>query len=179
MSTSEATVINPLPSPLQGTAHVPGDKSISHRAVLFSAMAEGISRLEGMLDSEDVQSSIAAVRALGAQVDLQKQPDGSLAGTVTGWGAAGPRQPEGPIDCGNSGTTARLLMGIVAPWPITVEITGDASLQKRPMRRITAPLMKMGARFEPAGQELLPMTELGSANLKAITYDAPMASAQL
>ena len=179
MSTSEPVLIEPLGAPLRGVARVPGDKSISHRAVLLSAMAEGTSRLAGVLDSEDVRSSIAAVRALGATVDLAEQPDGSLAGTVTGWGAAGPRQPEGPIDCGNSGTTARLLMGIVAPWPITVEITGDASLQKRPMRRITAPLMKMGARFEPAGQELLPMTEVGSANLKAITYDAPMASAQL
>ena len=178
MSASDITVINPLGAPMRGSTHVPGDKSISHRAVLFSAMAEGTSRVSGVLDSADVSSSIGAVRALGAQVSLEKQPDGSLAGGITGWGVAGPSQPEGPIDCGNSGTTVRLLMGILAPWPIRATLTGDASLQKRPMRRITAPLMKMGAHFEPAGQEHLPITVVGGG-LHPITYDAPMASAQL
>ena len=178
MSASDITVINPLGAPMRGSTHVPGDKSISHRAVLFSAMAEGTSRVSGVLDSADVRSSIGAVRALGAQVNLEKQPDGSLAGGITGWGAAGPSQPEDPIDCGNSGTTVRLLMGILAPWPIRATLTGDASLQKRPMRRITAPLMKMGAHFEPAGQEHLPITVVGGG-LHPITYDAPMASAQL
>ena len=178
MSSSDITVINPLGAPMRGSTHVPGDKSISHRAVLFSAMAEGTSRVSGVLDSADVRSSIGAVRALGAQVSLEKQPDGSLAGGITGWGVAGPSQPESPIDCGNSGTTVRLLMGILAPWPIRATLTGDASLQKRPMRRITAPLMKMGAHFEPAGQEHLPITVVGGG-LHPITYDAPMASAQL
>ena len=176
---ANATVVNPLPAPLRGSASVPGDKSISHRAVLFAAMAEGTSRLSGVLDSEDVRSSIRAVGQLGAQVSLEKQPDGSLAGGVTGWGAAGPSQPEAPIDCGNSGTTVRLLMGVLAPWNVRVELTGDDSLQRRPMRRITAPLMKMGARFEPEGRETLPLTVCGSEGLRAITYDAPMASAQL
>ena len=175
---NNATMIEPLAAPLRGSIGVPGDKSISHRAVLFSAMAEGTSRVSGVLDSADVRSSIAAVRALGAQVSLEKQPDGSLAGGITGWGAAGPAQPDGPIDCGNSGTTVRLLMGILAPWDIRVTLTGDASLQKRPMRRITAPLMKMGAHFEPEGQEHLPITVCGGG-LHPITYDAPMASAQL
>ena len=178
MSSSDITTINPLGAPMRGATHVPGDKSISHRAVLFSAMAEGTSRVSGVLDSADVRSSIGAVRALGAQVSLEKQPDGSLAGGITGWGAAGPSQPDGPIDCGNSGTTVRLLMGMLAPWDIRVTLTGDASLQKRPMRRITAPLMKMGAHFEPAGQEHLPITVVGGG-LHPITYDAPMASAQL
>ena len=178
MSTDERT-INPLPSPLDGSTHVPGDKSISHRAVLFSAMAEGTSRVSGVLDSEDVRASIKAVRALGADVNLEKQLDGSLAGGITGWGAHGPRQPEEPIDCGNSGTTARLLMGIIAPWPVRVTLTGDDSLRSRPMRRIAAPLMKMGVRFEPDGQETLPMTEVGTPCLEPISYDAPMASAQL
>ena len=178
MSASDITVINPLGAPMRGSTHVPGDKSISHRAVLFSAMAEGTSRVSGVLDSADVRSSIGAGRALGAQVNLEKQPDGSLAGGITGWGAAGPSQPESPIDCGNSGTTVRLLIGILAPWPIRATLTGDASLQKRPMRRITAPLMKMGAHFEPAGQEHLPITVVGGG-LHPITYDAPMASAQL
>lgn len=173
------TVIKPLENPMHGSTRVPGDKSISHRAVLFSAMAEGTSRVSGVLDSADVRSSIRAVRALGAQVSLEKQADGSLAGGITGWGAAGPSQPAEPVDCGNSGTTVRLLMGILAPWDIQVTLTGDSSLCKRPMRRITAPLMKMGARFVPEGKETLPLTVCGARDLRAISYDAPMASAQL
>ncbi len=175
----EKTLIEPLDAPFDGSTHVQGDKSISHRAVLFSAMAEGTSRVSGVLDNEDVRSTIEAIQELGATVSLEKQLDGSLAGGITGWGKEGPTQPKGPINCGNSGTTARLLMGALAPWPITVEITGDASLCKRPMRRITAPLMKMGVHFDPAGAETLPITETGDEKLKAIVYDAPMSSAQL
>ena len=171
--------INPLANPLKGSITVPGDKSISHRSVLFSAMAEGTSRVTGVLDSEDVRASIEAVQKLGAEVNLEKMPDGSLAGGITGWGSAGPKQPDSPIYCGNSGTTARLLMGVLAPWEIDVRIEGDESLSKRPMRRITAPLMKMGVDFDPAGAETLPITEHGTAALKAISYDSPMASAQL
>lgn len=173
------TTIEPLGGALSGACRVPGDKSISHRAVLFAAMAEGTSHLEGVLDSEDVRASIRAVEALGATVDLRAQADGTLAGTVTGWGAEGPSQPDAPIDCGNSGTTARLLMGIVAPWDIAVTITGDASLQKRPMRRIVAPLAKMGATFEPESPEHLPITVHGTRRLRPIEYASPMASAQL
>ncbi len=176
---TNTTRIEPLGAPLKGAARVPGDKSISHRAVLFSAMAEGTSRLTGVLDSADVRSTIGAVSALGAQVSLERQVDGTLAGGVTGWGEKGPSEPVEPIDCGNSGTTSRLLMGVLAPWNIRVTITGDESLQKRPMRRIIAPLMKMGARFEPEACETLPVTEIGNPELKAITYDSPMASAQL
>ncbi|MBQ9001034.1 MAG: 3-phosphoshikimate 1-carboxyvinyltransferase [Eggerthellaceae bacterium] len=179
MSSENSQVIRPLAGPLDGTITVPGDKSISHRAILFSAMAEGTSRLLGVLDSADVRASIEAVQALGAKVSLEKQPDGSLAGGVEGWGADGPRQPDGPIYCANSGTTARLLMGVLAPWDIEVRIEGDESLSKRPMRRITAPLMKMGVNFEPAGAETLPITERGCRDLKAIKYNSPMASAQL
>ena len=179
MSSDGATTIKPLTSPLDGVAQVPGDKSLSHRAVLFAAMAEGTSHLEGVLDSEDVRSSIEAVRALGATVDMRTSDDGTLAGLVTGWGDRGPVQPDHPIDCGNSGTTARLLMGMLAPWPISVTLTGDESLCRRPMRRNTAPLMKMGVQFQPSEADHLPITETGNAHLKAITYDAPMASAQL
>ena len=179
MAATESRVINPLGRPLDGCITVPGDKSISHRAVLFSAMAEGTSRIMGMLDSEDVRASIDAVQKLGAKVSLEKLPDGSLSGGIEGWGAAGPKQPDGPIYCANSGTTARLLMGVLAPWDIEVRIEGDASLSRRPMRRITAPLMMMGVDFEPAGAETLPITERGCKNLKAITYESPMASAQL
>ena len=176
---SEPRLIEPLEGPLDGSLSVPGDKSISHRAILFSAMAEGTSRLVGVLDSSDVRASIEAVQKLGAKVALEKQTDGSLAGGVEGWGAAGPVQPDGPIYCANSGTTARLLMGVLAPWDITVRIEGDEYLSKRPMRRITAPLMKMGVEFDPAGAETLPITEHGCKHLRAITYNSPMASAQL
>ena len=179
MSTDDVKTIEPLSGPLSGSCVVPGDKSISHRAILFSAMAEGASRLSGVLDSSDVRASIDAVRKLGAEVSLEKQPDGSLSGGVVGWGAKGPKQPDGPIYCANSGTTARLLMGILAPWDIEVEITGDESLSRRPMRRITAPLMKMGVSFDPAGAETLPIVERGTRDLRAISYDSPMASAQL
>ena len=179
MSENDITIIEPLRGPLDGSCRVPGDKSISHRAILFSAMAEGTTRVSGVLDSNDVRSSIQAVRQLGAEVNLTKAIDGSLEGGITGWGAKGPSQPDGPIDCGNSGTTARLLMGVVAPWDIRVTITGDESLVTRPMRRITAPLMKMGVNFEPAGRETLPLTVVGDRNLHPIDYDAPMSSAQL
>lgn len=180
MSNVEApTVVQPLNRPLSGSIQVPGDKSISHRSVLFSAMAEGTSQLTGVLDSADVRSSIGAVTAMGAQVNLEKQPDGSLAGTVTGWGAKGPQQPDEPIDCGNSGTTVRLLMGIIAPWDIQVELTGDDSLVKRPMKRIFGPLSQMGATFTPEGRTTLPLVERGSAELTALDYESPVASAQL
>ena len=103
-------------------------------------MAEGTTRLGGVLDSADVRSTIEAVRTLGAHVELAEQPDGSLAGSVRGWGSTCPAAWEPVVDCGNSGTTARLLMGVLAGWPIKVTLTGDESLSRRPMRRITGPL---------------------------------------
>ena len=179
VAAEQATLIEPLARPLSGAVRVPGDKSISHRSVLFSAMAEGTSHVSGVLDSADVRSSIGAVRALGAEVNLEKRPDGSLAGDIRGWGGLGPSQPEGAIDCGNSGTTVRLLMGVLAPWGITVELTGDDSLRRRPMRRIAAPLELMGARFAQEGAMTLPLSITGTRGLAAISYDSPVASAQL
>ena len=164
------TTIEPVNGPLIGSISVPGDKSISHRAVLFAAMAEGTSRLSGVLDSEDVRSSLGAVSKLGAKVNLEKAPDGSLYGGITGWGAKGPIAPGEPIDCGNSGTTTR---------DIEVELTGDDSLRRRPMRRVSGPLSRMGAKFLPEGQDTLPLTIHGTRNLKALDYDAPVASAQV
>lgn len=177
--TSKDKLIEPLTSGIRGNISVSGDKSMSHRAILFSAMAEGTSHVSGILKSDDVIASIKAVHELGATVDLSEAEDGSLEGTITGWGASGPIAPKSDIDCGNSGTTARLLLGILAPWDIDVTLTGDESLKKRPMRRITAPLMLMGAKFSPENAEHLPITVHGSKNLKAIKYEAPMASAQL
>lgn len=173
------TLIEPLAAPLRGEASVPGDKSISHRAVLFSAMAEGVSQVSGVLDSEDVRSSLAAVSALGAKVRVSRQPDGSLAGSIEGWGQTGPQQPDGPVFCGNSGTTARLLMGVLAPWPLHVELTGDESLERRPMRRIARPLELMGASVLPKERPTLPLTVEGNPDLQPVSYDLPVASAQL
>ncbi|MDO4443587.1 MAG: 3-phosphoshikimate 1-carboxyvinyltransferase [Slackia sp.] len=179
MSAHKPMCIDPLEAPLRGIVRMPGDKSISHRAVLFAAMAQGTSRLSGVLDSDDVRASVHAVERLGARVSLEKMADGSLAGDIAGWGAAGPRVPDGPIDCGNSGTTARLLMGMLSSWDIEVELTGDASLRRRPMRRVTAPLEKMGARFFPEGDATLPLTVRGTSAPHAVDYDSPVASAQV
>lgn len=169
--------VTPATTPLHGSVRVPGDKSVSHRAVLFAAMSEGTSELTGVLDSEDVRSTIGAVRALGAAVEEVAQQGGGLHLRVTGWGSAGPAQPAGPIDCGNSGTTCRLLMGVLAGWPVTVTLTGDASLSKRPMKRVATPLEAMGARFDTTDGHL-PLTIHG-ATLRATKYDSPVASAQL
>ncbi|MHB9005095.1 MAG: 3-phosphoshikimate 1-carboxyvinyltransferase, partial [Coriobacteriia bacterium] len=164
---------------LKGSIRVPGDKSISHRAVLFAAMAQGTSELSGVLDSADVRSTMAAVAALGARVDLVGAPDSpNLAGTVTGWGDRGPTTPSTPIDCGNSGTTARLLAGVLSGWPVRVTLTGDESLSRRPMARVTTPLADMGAVFETTDGHL-PLTIAGASDPAPLDYDSPVASAQV
>lgn len=170
--------VQPTETPLKGTIRVPGDKSVSHRAVLFSAMAEGVSHARGVLDADDVRTSIAAVRALGATVESSSAGPGALNLTITGWGAAGPKAPKAAVDCGNSGTTARLLLGMLAGWPgVQVTLTGDESLTRRPMRRVTDPLSEMGAAFE--GEDgRLPITVRG-ASLNAGEFRLPVASAQV
>ncbi len=162
--------VEPSAAPLRGTLRVPGDKSVSHRAILFSAMAEGVSDLSGLLDSADVRSTIGAVSALGARVELQLDAAGGLGGTVTGWGASGPTSPLADVDCGNSGTTARLLPGVVAGWPgVVATLVGDDSLSKRPMRRVSEPLSRMGAQLEaPDGH--LPMTSFRRDSVGAGLY---------
>lgn len=170
---------SPSVGPLSGTVAVPGDKSLSHRAVLFAALAEGTSRVSGVLDSADVRATIGAVTALGAKMELRADAGGELAGSVTGWGATGPTKPTGPVDCGNSGTTARLLMGVLAGWPLEATLTGDESLSKRPMKRVTEPLSAMGARFETAAGGTLPVTVHGTEALRPFSYASPVASAQV
>ena len=169
----------PGSSPLTGEVHVPGDKSMSHRAVLFSALAEGTTTLRGVLDSADVRATIGAVRELGARVELAEQPDGSLAGSVTGWGDTCPLPWGVDIDCGNSGTTVRLLMGLLAGWPTEVTLRGDESLSRRPMRRVMKPLESMGARFTATAEGTLPVAVHGNAALHPIDYASPVASAQV
>jgi 3-phosphoshikimate 1-carboxyvinyltransferase len=167
----------PATGPLTGTVRVPGDKSISHRAVLFAAMAEGTSRLTGVLDSADVRSTLDAVAALGAEVAIEPDRGSGLDVTVTGWGERGPRQLSAGIDCGNSGTTCRLLMGVLASWPVIVTLDGDSSLRRRPMRRVIEPLSSMGASFVSTDGHL-PVIVSG-AELRALRYESPVASAQV
>ncbi|MHB1135483.1 MAG: 3-phosphoshikimate 1-carboxyvinyltransferase [Coriobacteriia bacterium] len=161
-----------------GELRLPTDKSISHRAVLLAAMAEGESFLIGVLDSADVRTTIDAVRALGATVETEHADARGLRLKITGWGAPGPVQPAAPIDCGNSGTTTRLLAGVLAGWPLDVTLTGDDSLSTRPMERVAAPLREMGADIDTSDAGTLPMRIRGGA-LAAIDYHSPVASAQV
>ena len=158
--------------PLRGTIRVPGDKSISHRSIMFGALAVGETTITGLLEGEDVLATAAAMRAMGATVE--RDDDGTW--HVHGVGVGGLLQPEGPLDMGNSGTSTRLLMGLVASHAIEVQFTGDASLSKRPMGRVTEPLSTMGADFSGT---TLPLTERGMCPAVPITYRLPVASAQV
>ena len=160
--------------PIRGRVRPPGDKSISHRALLFGALAEGTTEIDGLLEGEDVLCTAAAMRAFGAEVT--RNDDGRW--RVTGRGAAGFAHPTGPIDFGNSGTGVRLTMGAAAAFPISATYTGDASLSGRPMRRILDPLAQMGARWEARDNGLLPATVHGGT-LRRIDYASPHASAQI
>lgn len=161
--------------PLRGTVTVPGDKSISHRSLMFSSLAVGESRIQGLLEGEDVLATAAAMRAMGARID--RSDDGIW--TVHGVGVGGLLQPQTALDMGNSGTSTRLLMGLVASHPITATFVGDASLSKRPMARVTEPLAQMGADFMASPGARLPLTMRGACPAVPITYTLPVASAQV
>jgi 3-phosphoshikimate 1-carboxyvinyltransferase len=152
---------------------VPGDKSITHRALLFAAMARGTSHVGGALTSLDARSSARVLRQLGARVS-QLRPDT----VVTIVGAGRLRRPARTLDCGNSGTTTRLLLGMLAGHRFAATLTGDASLRRRPMRRVTVPLGRMGARFSERGGDGLPLTVRGGA-LQPLSYEMPVSSAQI
>jgi len=158
---------------LEGEFTPPGDKSITHRAILFGLLASGETRIRGANSGEDCARSSAAAVALGARVETQ-DGDWLVTGTAGGWKAA-----SAPLDCGNSGTTLRLLAGIVAGRPGRTRLLGDASLSRRPMRRIAEPLGRMGARLEGTGEKCTPPIDVHGAQLHGIDYDAPMASAQV
>jgi 3-phosphoshikimate 1-carboxyvinyltransferase len=160
-------------SSVVGHIAVPGDKSISHRAVLLAAISEGATRITGFGRSADTEATVAAVRALGAEV--AEEGDDSL--VVHGVGLRGLRQPPGPIDCGNSGTLMRLLAGILAGQQGRFELTGDESLSSRPMERIAEPLRRMGARVETTDGRAPIVVEGG--DLTAIDYELPVPSAQV
>jgi len=159
--------------PLRGTCRVPGDKSISHRALMFGALATGWTRIKGLLEAEDVINTAKAVTALGAPAS--KSGD---TWEVLGRGVGGLTQPVGPIDFGNSGTGARLMMGVIAGHPITVTLTGDASLTRRPMGRVLRPLRQMGLEVLE-DKETLPLTIRGTSDLLPIEYELPVPSAQV
>ena len=164
------------PSPrLSGRAEVPGDKSISHRALMLGALAIGETTISGLLEAEDVINTARAMAALGALVERWR--DGSW--HVHGVGTGGFRSPDNPIDFGNSGTGARLAAGLIATSPLRARLTGDASLRKRPMGRIIAPLERMGARFDGADGGRLPLTLTGARDPVPIVYELPVASAQV
>jgi 3-phosphoshikimate 1-carboxyvinyltransferase len=172
---------NPIPmtsrkaGPLVGEAHVPGDKSISHRSLLLGAMAVGETRITGLLEGEDVLATAAAMRAFGAEVERT----GEGAWSVHGVGVGGFAEPEDVIDCGNAGTGVRLIMGCMATSPITATFTGDASLRSRPMGRVTDPIALFGAQSYGRTGGRLPMTVVGAKAPVPVRYRTPMASAQV
>lgn len=172
-----------MPQPLQsaatqaltGTCRVPGDKSISHRSLMFGAVATGETVVHGLLEGEDVLHTAAAMRALGAQAEK----DGAGVWRINGVGLGGLQEPAQVLDMGNSGTAARLLIGLVASHPITTFFTGDASLNKRPMARVTKPLEQMGVSFVSRGGGRLPLAVIGSDRTIPLTYRLPVPSAQV
>jgi 3-phosphoshikimate 1-carboxyvinyltransferase len=160
---------------LTGRLRVPGDKSISHRAIMLGSLAEGVTHISGFLSGEDNLATLNAFRAMGVRID--RPADGHV--TVHGVGLHGLKAPAKPLDLGNSGTSMRLLTGLMAAQPFDVTLTGDASLTKRPMKRVTAPLALMNARVDASPSGSPPLHVRGGRRLRAIHYDLPMASAQV
>lgn len=183
MTAATAEVAPPAPNPLRsraagplhGAARVPGDKSISHRALMFGALAVGETRISGLLEGEDVLRTAAALRAMG--VGVARQPNGDW--SVDGLGVGGLHAPAQTLDMGNSGTTTRLIAGILAGHGFASTLDGDASLRKRPMGRIIEPLSRMGVSIATSDGDRLPMTITGRDALIPIVYETPVASAQV
>lgn len=161
--------------PLTGAISVPGDKSISHRSLMFAGLAVGRSTITGLLEGEDVLATAAAMRAFGAQI--ARNDDGTW--TVDGVGVGSLLEPKTALDMGNSGTSTRLLMGLVASHAITATFVGDASLSGRPMKRVIDPLTMMGAGIEASAGGTLPLMLRGASPAVPITYRLPVASAQV
>ena len=160
---------------LKGAIKAPGDKSISHRALIFGALAEGETQITGLLEGADIMSTAGAMRSFGA--DVEKRDDGSW--VVTGCGETGFLSPQGDVDCGNAGTGVRLIMGAAARYALSARFTGDASLSVRPMGRVLDPLSDMGVTYEAQKGGCLPVTLRSDGNLSALDYTPPHASAQV
>ncbi|MBU0567744.1 3-phosphoshikimate 1-carboxyvinyltransferase, partial [bacterium] len=156
---------------INGEIRLRGDKSISHRAVMLASLASGRTEISGFLEGEDCLNTVRVFKALG--VRIEEEEDRLV---VHGQGIRGLKKPKEVLDVGNSGTTMRLLLGILAGQEFTSIITGDESLRKRPMKRVTLPLSQMGARFDG---DYAPVTIYGNPHLKAISYHSPIASAQV
>jgi 3-phosphoshikimate 1-carboxyvinyltransferase len=161
------------PLKVSGTVRVPGDKSISHRSLILSSLADGESRVRGILDSEDVRATAEVLRGLGVEI-----PPLAAEMRVKGAGIRGLKPPRRALDCANSGTTTRLLAGVVAAHPFSARFEGDASLSRRPMKRIAEPLTYMGAKFDFEHGDGLPMTVHG-VDLRSIDWDTHASSAQV
>jgi 3-phosphoshikimate 1-carboxyvinyltransferase len=171
-----AKPVTALPSgPLRGRVAVPGDKSISHRALMFGALAKGETAVAGLLESEDVMATAAAMRAFGAKI--AKGADGIW--RVEGRGTGRLEEPEGVIDFGNAGTGVRLTIGIAGAHPFATTFVGDASLSKRPMGRVTDPLKLMGAEVIAHSGNRLPLSIRGGDHMAPINYRVPVPSAQV
>lgn len=165
---------------LRGRPALPGDKSISHRALLLALLAEGESRIAAAGDGEDVRSTAGVCRALGATVERVAERAGRVDYRVVSPGGGALAEPEGPLDCGNSGTTTRLVAGLLAGRPMFAILDGDASLRRRPMGRVVEPLAAMGASFAGRrGATLLPLAVTGRDSLEPIDYATPVPSAQV
>ncbi|MDD2325897.1 MAG: 3-phosphoshikimate 1-carboxyvinyltransferase [Alphaproteobacteria bacterium] len=160
--------------PLSGTITPPGDKSISHRSIMFGGIAQGRTRVRGLLEGEDVLSTVAALRAVGAKIAKEGE-----VWQIDGVGLETMAEPSGVLDMGNSGTSARLLIGLLGARPFTSFFTGDGSLCKRPMGRVTVPLEQMGLRFMSRVGGRLPLAVTGPERVQPITYRLPVASAQV
>ena len=174
MSSGEVLIVEPGGT-LAGTIRVPGDKSISHRSVMFGSIAHGQTHVRDCLMGDDVRSTIAAFRAMG--VDIREHAENSL--TITGKGIAALMPPDGALDVGNSGTSIRLLSGLLAGTDFALEMVGDESLMRRPMRRVTEPLALMGADIVTAQDGTPPLVLQPCGMLNGIRYRLPMASAQV
>jgi len=161
--------------PLQGELTIPGDKSISHRSIMLAALADGISRIDGFLEGEDARATCAIFRQLGVRIETP-EPGVRI---VHGVGIDGLSAPGAPLDCGNAGTGMRLLAGLLAGQSFNSALIGDASLSKRPMRRVMAPLAQMGARIEAEPGDVPPLRIHGGQHLQGIEYDNALASAQV
>ena len=170
-----SSLLSHAASPLRGAISVPGDKSISHRALMLGGLAVGETTITGLLEGEDVLNTAAAMRALGAIVTR----DDNGVWHVSGVGIGGLREPDAVIDLGNSGTAARLLMGVLAGHPMTTFMTGDASLRSRPMNRVADPLRQFGATFVCREGGRMPLAIVGARDPMPITYRLPVASAQV
>jgi len=176
MSTSTKTTFIAKPGGcLKGTLRVPGDKSISHRSIMFGSLAEGITDVSGFLEGEDCLSTMRAFRAMGVEID--HSGEGQV--RIHGVGLHGLKQPDAGLDLGNSGTSMRLMAGLCAGQNFNVTLTGDESLSTRPMRRVTDPLFEMGASIGTTEKGTPPLEINGANKLKGITYTLPMASAQV